>query len=431
MTKMTLFPGLAALVILFGASTASAQGHACAGDTRDEHVHTVCAATETPVCSAVENCLCDTGYHQEGSLSNGDPRCVRDTITPDVCDPELLGTESDGGHGCRCTAENRAAGAIGTVPVAITQADRRAHGLPLHGYARGCYVRGAHGEVLPAPFSDWEQWRHDVDDYLAYLDGALRDHCGATPEMSREEVRTACRDAHHALAEAHAAPDAPDMAERLTAIDNQLVAIEDELNALRDRVSALETHDQDHERRITALEHRPGSVADGPNSFALSLGVMGELGFATYGPMTLSGDAMVTGMFRPGDARADVYLRLRGGGAFTGWSTGSAHIAASAGVSFYLDDHLRRGLTLAVGAWAEDLLDLGPDGPGQVRGDTIGFAAGGELNLAIPVASFAHIEVGAALGYSERYAVGSNGRDLLVMPGFYVAPHVGVTFQLF
>jgi hypothetical protein len=432
--QKTLFTALVATICLFGASTVSAQVLLCVGNTRTEHVHNACdtvvsTAGEGTMCGAVTHCVCDTGYHAEGALANGDPRCVRDVTEPQVCDPETLGTE-DNGHGlCRCTEENRAAGAIGTTPVFITAADRRAHGLPLRGQARGCFLL-VHGEVTPAPFSDWEQWRHDVDDYLAYLDGALRDRCGATPEMSREEVRTACREAHHAVEAAHADPNAPDIAERLTAIDNQLVAIEDELNALRDRVATLEAHDTDHEHRITALEHRPGNTPDGPNSFALTLGVIGELGFATYGPMTLSGDAMATLLFRPGDARLDYYIRARGGAAYTGWATGSAHIALSTGLSFYLDQ-TRRGLTLAVGAWAEDLLNLGPDGPHQVHGDTIGFAAGGEINLAIPFANIGHVELGASVGYSERYGVAGNGMDLVVYPGFYVAPHVGVTFQLF
>ena len=57
--------------------------------------------------------------------------------------------------------------------------------------------------------------------------------------------------------------------------------------------------------------------------------------------------------------------------------------------------------------------------------------AGGEINLAIPFANIGHVELGASVGYSERYGVAGNGMDLVVYPGFYVAPHVGVTFQLF
>jgi hypothetical protein len=211
----------------------------------------------------------------------------------------------------------------------------------------------------------------------------------------------------------------------------RIINIEEQIAALRAQVG------EDDGRgpltpRVAALEDAAHTAAtsDGPNSFAVTLGAMAELGFATYGPMTLSGDAMATLLFRPGTSRFDWYLRARGGAALTGWSTGSAHIAASTGLSFYLDDHLRRGLTLAVGAWAEDLLDLGPDGPGQVRGDTLGFAAGGEVNLGIPVGDGIHIELGAAVGYSERYGVASNGMDLAVFPALYVAPHVGLTFQL-
>lgn len=57
---------------------------------------------------------------------------------PAVCDPALLGTEPNKIGRCSCTAERRAAGAIGAAPVMIPYAVRREHGLPVHGYAYAC-----------------------------------------------------------------------------------------------------------------------------------------------------------------------------------------------------------------------------------------------------------------------------------------------------
>jgi len=439
-----LFTILTVTFLVLGASTVSAQSYperACAGDVRAEHAHTTCEARGSATsCDAIQRCVCDAGYHMDGLRDNGDPNCVRaapsyGSYSDPLC---ALGAVRGADGECMCPDTLGARRHRTLTIVSRSYAESIADQIEnFDSVRRGGRVVAL--QVCIDPLATGTAPGSLNDALLSALDQRVRILCGSADGASDEQVLADCRETREMITRARSGAVTIHHGDRdytvQEFVDGPLATrfgdIEQRLTALEETVAGHTTAIADLDRRVGDLEDRTGNTPDGPNSFALTLGAMAELGFATYGPMTLSGDAMVTGLFRPGTQHFDVYLRLRGGGAFTGWSTGSAHIAAGAGLSFYLDSHLRRGLTFAVGAWAEDLLDLGPDGPGQVRGDTIGFAAGGELNLGIPVGDSVHIELGAALGYSERYGVAPNGADLSVFPGFDIAPHVGVTVQLF
>jgi hypothetical protein len=433
-----LFAALVATTVCFiGASTVSAQ------DSCPAHAHlnttvTACGAGGVDFACA---CACDRGYSaRDGGVPAADNPCVRDAPSYGSYRDPLCATGATRGSNGECDCPESLGARRHRVLTVVSHTFAESISSQIEDYAS---IR--RGDRLPValmvcidPMATGTAPGSLPQVLSSALDQAVRILCAAPEGATDEQLLQACRDTR-ALIDGfrptiiHYGDHDYTVQEFVSGpLTERLGNIEQQLANLTGRVTDLEGDVADHEARISALEDADHpATPDGPNSFTLTLGAMAELGFATYGPMTLSGDAMATGLFRPGTASLDIYLRLRGGGAFTGWSTGSAHIVASAGASFYLDSHLRRGLTLMVGFAAEDLLDLGPDGPGQVRGDTIGFAAGGEVNVGIPVGDTVHIELGAFLGYSERYGVGSNGADLAVFPGFYIAPHIGVTAQLF
>ncbi|MEI7511946.1 MAG: hypothetical protein WCK01_00595 [Candidatus Uhrbacteria bacterium] len=435
-----LFTAVMAMVVCVVLGfTGSASADACHADSPHTLTRDVMACGVGGV-SCEQSCACAPGYSADGSLPNGDPNCTRNPPSYGAYSDPLcaLGATRGRDGQCGCPeslgARRHRVLTIVSRAYATSIADRIEGNIPRSG-------RVVALQVCIDPLATGTSTGSLPEVVVSAGDRALRLLCAAPEAATDEELMQACRETRVIIDSFRAASPGSvtihygDRTYTIQQFVDELLVpkfgeIEGRLTALEGRVGALEAHDVEQDEAIAALEAGDHSVTtpDGASSFTLTLGLIGELGIPTYGPMTLSGDATATGLFRPGTSSMDVYLRLRGGVATTAFSRTSVHLAGAAGLSFYLGEN-RRGLTLAVGFQAEDLLVLGPDDPSALQGDTIGFEAGGELNLGIPVTDSIHFEIGLGLGYSERYDV-QNG-TIVTFPGLYVAPHVGLTVQLF
>jgi hypothetical protein len=430
--------------------TGSASADACHADS--PHTRTV----DTMMCgvggvSCEQSCACAPGYSQEGLLANGDPNCTRNPRSFGSYQDPLCALGSTRGRDGQCGCPE----SLGARRHRVLTIVSRAYATSIADRIEGDVPRSGRVVALQVcidPLATGTSTGSLPEVVVGAGDRALRILCAAPEAATDEELMQACRETRAIIDSFRAAPPVAGpltihYGDRYYTIQEfvdillapKLGEIEGRLTELEHRVGVLEGEvGEDDGRgpifpRLHALEDAeptaPAPVApDGANSFTLTLGLLGELGIPTYGPMTLSGDATATGLFRPGTSSMDVYLRLRGGVATTGWSTTSVHLAGAIGLNFYLGED-RRGLTLGVGFQTEDLLDLGPEDPSALQGDTIGIEAGGELNLGIPVTDSIHVDLGLGIGYSERYDVQNGG--LVTFPGLYVAPHVGFSVQLF
>jgi hypothetical protein len=410
--QKTLFTAFAAMFLTFGASTVSAQH--CHPDT--PHVHTTCEGRvgEARTCDLIENCVCDDGFHADGNLANGDPNCVANASAsrtgssphggaPPVCDPELLGTELSPRGICRCTEEAYSRGGIGTSYVFISVADRRAHGLPIQGEARGCYVYGANHSL------EWlGTWRQSVDESIAGLRSALLAMCDQPlPEgvdaasLTWVQIQEMCRTTRAMIG--GTSPGDTNIGPRLTEIDNRIIGIRDDIDELRQTVEHHTAELADHESRITALEHILRAIHIRVGAFGL---FGGELNSLTTGAGGVSGELLV----RMGDLPIGFYGRIYFGGQYSAWGVGgSFYVGGGGGVTAFFGD--RNATTLSLGYHGDTLLDPYVQGD-RFPHDSLGTMNGAQLLVSIPLPGDAHIvriEASLIAGLAERRLIDQAG----------------------
>ncbi len=409
--------------------------------TTTNRVGTVTTTTPNIVCSVncIEECSCDRGYHMSGSLTNGDPRCVRNVrgdtngdgrvdVFPPVC--------VDGGVLVRGACECQAAlvGArIRPFITRVSREDRRAHDLPLDGVAWSCSDPMATGMMPGAP----DRILVDRSDQFARIlcasaegasDEQMQNSCRATRALidSIPNIRGGVVTIHHGdrnytvqeFVDELLVPKFGEIAQRLMTLEGTVREHGETLIDHEERLTGLRTD-------VDGLLARPAPVVAGPdgrNSVTMAVGLFGLYGLHTAGPTTAAGGLSLALHLRPGLAPLDIYARVQLGGQYTGYSVGgSPYVSAAAGVSIYLGDS-RRKTMLQLGLWGEDLWDPASDPAGDLQADSIGWSFGGEIAVSIPLHPNARLVLGVAIGAGERRYLGNGA--LAVLNGAVIQPFV-------
>ena len=412
----TLMTAFAAMILFFVPSLAAAQ--LCHPDSPHTRVQQVFSCSATGV-GCDETCVCASGYHQDGTLSNGDPRCVADPPIYGSSYEPLCGfgaTRVDGD--CVCTGDELGT-RLGrtmlsyTVPAlrALVEAGRIESPAGLISDARLDRME-RRGDTVAVygcidPMSAGATERLITDGYAEYVrilctpgdaepnpDADLHQLCTDTRALIDSIVpRTTIHygDRDYTFNEFVSGVLVPKFGE----IEGRLSALE---NTVHEHGVAL----ADHETRISALEHLLRAIH-------LRFGAFGLLGGELSGPMTGAGGASGELLVRFGDLPVGMYGRLYFGGQSTGWGVGSSFFLAG-GAGFTLFTGGRADTTISLGYYGETLLD-----PYMATHafphDSLGTTNGAQLlaSFPIPGAHIVRIEAGLVAGFAERRLMDQNG----------------------
>lgn len=422
----------AAMVLCLGASTVSAQALECPAHSHVEREITACGPTVT--CD--EMCVCDRGYHPRNAgqpVSDANP-CVRDARDwGSYSDPLCAAGAVRNARG-ECECPTALAPRIHRHITIVTREGAELIRDQIEDYDR-LRSRGRTvalmvcTDPLASAGAPGSPQRVVTD---AYAQG-LRILCAAPETATDEELLELCTETRALI----------DSIEERTTIhygdrdytfqDFVTEILVPKFGEIEERLSGLEAWRtervdptlDDHEERITALEGRPNSgprLADGSNSFTLSVGAFGLVGFHTAGPMTGAGGLSLGLHFRPDTAPLDIYARAQLGWQATGYNVGDTpYVAAAAGVSIYLGE-TRRDTMLMLGLWGENLWDPAADAPDELQADSLGWAFGGEAAVSIPLHPYVRLVPGVGIGYGERRFI-HNGA-MVVLDGAVISPFV-------
>lgn len=451
MTKKNLWftAASAVIVLLLLPTSASAQDypeHACVGDDGGEHNHTTCEARGTDTsCDAIERCVCDTGYHMDGLLANGNPNCVRrgsgggdgssyGSYTDPLCaagsvrgsDGECMCPESLGARRYRTlTIVSRSfAESIADQIEDFDQIRRHGRVVALQVCIDPLASAGASGS-LPGVIS-------------GLAEQGMRIICGSAAGATDEQVLANCAETRTLIESIrNLAPGATTITYDGNTytiqafVDEVLVRI---IGEIQGRLTTLEgtvrEHGEvlgDHEERIDNLELAWNNLLDVTH---VRFGGVGRLGFLIDGPATGAGAATGELLIRFGSAPVGFYGRIEFGGQETGYDVGgSLYLSGGAGFAFFTGG--RRDTTISLGLFAEDLLEPFADDPMGVLGSEVGVALGAELSASMPLPGdlyWIRIRAGLGIAYGERSYISDNGAFTTVS-GPYVAPSLGLEFQ--
>jgi hypothetical protein len=449
MKKMMFSAAFCAVMTLsfsFAVSGASAQEYperTCLPGT--PNAHTTCEGRLDPAhpesCVSYSRCVCDDGYVMNGSLSNGDPNCVRParrsgsgggsgTTAPrqQICDEELLGTRRAGDR-CVCTEANIAAGAIGTVPVFVPATVRRAHGWASHGDARLC-VFPMSGQ--PGPDTEWREY---IESWIRQLDMENAIICGSDEGATREERLDDCRATRELIERIPSLMGGGDI---MVTVEGQEMPLQDfvtlfvrKVGELIVRVTGLEERMDDLEPRVAALEARSdgGGLQTFLSSMHLRIGAFGMVGGMLPGPATGAGGASLELLFRFGDLPVGAYGRIHFGGQSTGWNVGET-MFLSGGAGFTLFTGGREDTTLALGYYGETLVDPYVAGDAFPH-DSAGVAHGAEFSASLPIPGVSWLRIrGSIIGaWAERRLIDDQG-VYSTPQAFYLAGTLGFEGQV-